>query len=275
MPGPVHGTHRVFISSYLKDFVWLEHCLRSLHRFQEGFLPPVVCVSEEDWGAAKRIVPGRYPGAEVVIKNGQRGRGMLRAMIAMMECDVLAPGADYYYLVGSDCIAFRRFAPDVYWSEGKPVMLWNGYAEMHGGCGSNQWRTSTEEVLGWDCPNETMRRLPLIYPKELFPRVRAHIEERHHTPFEDYVHRKGQPFSESNVLGCYAERNMPELYTWMHAANNPQYVAYRTPESDSMIQFWSWGGLDRPAETCVNYAPGKNTVNRPPREVINEILGPL
>ena len=46
---PLHDPPcQVLIISYLPDFQWLPHCLASLRKFSVGFLPPVVCVPEQD-----------------------------------------------------------------------------------------------------------------------------------------------------------------------------------------------------------------------------------
>src|SRR5574342_144140 len=95
--------HQVLIASYNRDFVWLQYNLRSLRKFQAGFLPPVVCVDGGDFAAAQRLVSQDFPGARVMRKDGRGpGTGFLRAQIAMMCGDLLCPQADYVYLLGSD-----------------------------------------------------------------------------------------------------------------------------------------------------------------------------
>lgn len=266
--------HGFFISSYAKDFPWLRCCLFSLAKFARGFNPPTVCVEAHEAAEARQICAQVNPEARVVVKDGRRGQGMMRAMLAMMSCDVLAPDNDVSWLLGSDCIAFREFTPEMYCVDGKPAMLWNTYQEI-----SSPWGGDTSRVLGFDCPWETMRRLPLGYPKELFPRVRAHVESVAQREFEDFLYYfsiGGNKVSESNIMGGYAKKFMPELYTWLRASPDcPEYVKYRGPDSDGILQWWSWGGFDRPAETCVNYAPGKNSAGQTPRAVMREILGPI
>lgn len=262
-------THEVFIASYERDFSWLDVNLRSLRKFSEGFLPPVVCMERFEIPRAREFTGD----AILCAKDGRPGQGFLRAQISMMCADLMCPDADYIYLLGSDCMAFRRFAPDVYWFRGKPVMLYNSYAELGNMDAVGMWQGSTEEVLGFSCPNETMRRLPLVYPRKLFPAVRKHIEQRHGLAFEDYIYKKGHPLSESNILGCYALKFMPDEYLWLHASpSSPDYVEYRTPLSDSIIQWWSHGGPEHPAMIDLEYAPGKRTHGRRPIDVINEVL---
>lgn len=268
------ATHQILIASYTKDFPWLEPNLRSLRKHCEGFLPPVVCVDGSDLFAARRVVKSAYPEAYVVVKDGRRGQGFMRAQLAMMSCDILCPQADYVYLVGSDCLAWTTLKPDYYFHRGKPAMLYNSrkYFEDAGATAPIQWMNSTSEIVGFPVQGEYMRRLPIVYPKELFAPMRAHVEKHHCVAFEDYIYARnkaGGLVSESNILGAFAWEHMRDLYTWVHADGTPEYWEYRSGHPD-IIQFWSHGGLDRPAETCVNYSGG-NTAGKTPRQVMREL----
>lgn len=272
-------THQILIASYTKDFQWLHPNLLSLRKFCEGFLPPVISVDEGDYGEAKRLLARvGWPEVSLVMKNGRRGQGFMRAQISMMECDLLCPNADFIYLVGSDCLAHRRFAPDMYFVEDKPVMLYNSrkYFEDAGAGAPLEWINSTQEILGFPVNGEFMRRLPIHYPRELFAPMRAHVEATHRMNFEDYIYQRnaaGRPVSESNILGGFAWEKMHDLYYWMHADGHAAYTDYRANNPDPLAQFWSHGGLDRPCETTA-IVNGRICAGRPPREIINEVLGP-
>lgn len=268
--------HQILIASYTRDFIWLEPNLKSLRRFCDGFLPPVISVDGQDFFEARKLVARAYPGATVVQKDGRRGQGFMRAQISMMQGDLLCPEADYVYLVGSDCMAWTRLSPDYYFHKGKPAMLYNSrkyFEDAHAGH-PIQWMDSTAEIVGFPVNGEYMRRLPIVYPKELFAPVRKHVEGVHRMPFEEYIYKRnsqGGPVSESNILGAFAWEKMHELYTWVHADGTPEYWEYRSNHPD-IIQFWSHGGLDRPAEASVNYSHG-NTHGKSPRQVMRDILG--
>lgn len=270
-------THQILIASYTKDFIWLEPNLKSLRKYCEGFLPPVISVDGQDFFAAKKLVERVFPQATVVQKDGRRGQGFMRAQISMMQCDLLCPQADFIYLVGSDCLAFRRFAPDMYFFNGKPVMLYNSrqyFLDADGGP-VLQWMDSTAQILGFPVHGEYMRRLPIVYPKELFKPVRDHIESVHKLPFEEYIYRRnaqGGLVSESNILGAFAWEKMRHLYHWMHCDGNEEYANYRASNPDPLAQFWSHGGLNRPtaATAVVN---GRCIAGRTPIDVMREVLG--
>lgn len=269
-------THQILIASYSKDFPWLEPNLKSLRRFCNGFLPPVISVDGQDEFEAKKIVARCYPEATVVRKDGRRGQGFMRAQISMMQGDLLCPVADYVYLVGSDCLAWTELKPEFYFHKGKPAMLYNSrkYFEDAKAGHPIQWMDSTAEILKFPVNGEFMRRLPIVYPKELFAPCRAHIEAVNGLPFEEYIYRRnaqGGPVSESNLLGAYAWEKMHDLYTWVHADGTPEYWEYRSNHPD-ICQFWSHGGMNRPAEACT-IVNGRSIAGRTPRDVIREVLG--
>jgi hypothetical protein len=269
-------SHQILISTYNKDFVWLEYCLRSLSRFCKGFLPPAISVSGEDFAEAEKIVARNFPEAEVWIKDGPHGN--LRAQISMMEGDLICPQADYVYLVGSDCLVYDDMRPEVYFSnEHRPIMLYNTYKdlEIHHPA-TLPWRGGTAHALGYAPPHEFMRRLPLLYPKKLFKAVRDHISEYHNMTFDDYVYSRAEEgtFSESNIMGAYAWKFMPELYTWVCVDGTEERYLKSSPRfPNPMIQFWSHGGLDLTCDADFEYLPGQSTLDRTPRDIIKHILG--
>jgi hypothetical protein len=166
----------------------------------------------------------------------------------------------------------------MYFFNGKPVMLYNTrkYFEDAGAMAPVQWMDSTSQVLGFPVNGEYMRRLPIVYPKELFAPMRAHVELVHGRRFEDYIYERnaqGGPVSESNILGAFAWEKMRDLYHWMNCDGaNEEYIKYRSENLDPMAQFWSHGGLDVPTRaTAVIH--GRSVTGRTPREVIREVLG--
>ncbi len=269
-------THQVLIASYKKDFPWLKQCLRSLKRFQKGFLPPAISVSSSDYAEALQVVQQSFPEAVVVRKDGKSGFGNMRAQISMMSGDVLCPNADVVYLVGSDCFFFAEFTPEQFMRNGKPLMLHTSYTAFGPHYAHvKHWQEGTTKVLGIRPEHEFMRRLPLSYPKALFPAVRRHIETVHRKPFEQYCYSVVPPghlcnggFSESNILGAFAWRFMPHLYHWILTDNG-----INEPVEQPMVQFWSHGPMTRPTDAVVTLPDGSNTVGRSPLEIITGVLG--
>lgn len=252
--------HQFLIASYRPDFQWVRQNLRSLKLFSRGFLPPVVVVPPEDAPLAREVVGQVGYG---IVKE-KAGPGFGRAQVVMMQGDIFCPEADFVYLTGSDCMAIRPFDYTEYWKDNRPLMLYNTWPHLLKHIAPvGVWKAGTEKALGGTSAGEFMRRLPIVYPRELYPAVRQAIAERHKTSFEQYTlnavnHERN--FSESNVLGEYAWRHMRDVYTW-HNLDEAPY-----PGASAMLQFWSRGGLDRPADRFNN---------RLPRDIIIETLGSI
>lgn len=142
-------------------------------------------------------------------------------------------------------------------------MLWNTWehlAKHNAPC--MFWRAGTEDALGGTSAGEFMRRLPIVYPRGLYCKVRAAIRVRH-GGFEPYVLdrvNRVKNFSESDVMGEYAWRYMHEEYHW-HCLDDVPYES-----ATAMTQFWSRGGLEKPSD---------RHGGRKPSAVITEILGSL
>jgi len=265
---------QVFIASFWKDVEWLRHNLITLKKFSEGFLPPVVCVTVQDYPIFKDVVAQSYPGAILATHNGV---GFMGAQVAMMMCDIYCPDADYIFLLGSDCMAVDKFTPAPFFDEsGLPVMLYNTFDHLlkfHPGV--MPWKTGTERVLGFECPVETMRRIPIVYPRELYAHVRSHIERLHGQTFSEYIHEADRPrgdTSESNILGGYAHRFMPHLFRWWNMDENYNESVARWPSS--ILQFWSKAanGMDSPCDRDFKYSGG-TTLGKTPRQVFKEVMG--
>lgn len=250
----------MLIASYHKDFEWLQFCLLSLARFAEGFLPPAIVVTSEDKPNAERLVAKVFPAASVHVEDGPAHLGSLRGQVSMCKSDIFCPAADVVYFLGSDCLALRKFSPDIFFFENKPIMLYTPYSAFTAADhGVKLWQAVTERHTGFPVPNEYMRRLPLPYPRGLLAPARRYLETLHGKTFEEHIYSGGkgaacQTFSESNYLGAYAHKFMPELYYWCNTLDKSNWPY-------AIMQFYSWGGLD--------YADPRGI----PREIISSVLG--
>lgn len=279
-------THQVIVCSYAKDFPWLPHLLTSLRIHGSGFLPPVVCVDPSDEREAWHITARTYPAARIAVTPGRKQQGFMRAQIAMMRADEHCPEADVIYFLGSDCVAYRSFTPAAYCGhDGRPAVLFSSYLAMdlvHPNV--IPWRKGVERVIGVYPANEYMRRLPSIFPREIFAAMRAHVEKRYQMPFDDYIYAadwqqamKAQPrdTSEANILGAYAHRFMPDSCHWVDIATAGMYGTQVVGWPSAILQMWSHGGLDHPADACVDYefrGEKRNSVRQTPRQIIGDIL---
>jgi hypothetical protein len=257
-----------FIASYPKDYEWLTPCLQTFRRHGPPFFePPVVCVATEDYDSATALCADAYPEVQVVIFDAEPGS--LRAQASMMNADNLCPpDTDYVWFVGSDCCLTDKPELDHYFSQREDETWWpdlftNSYEHLlEHGADVKRWQIGTSKHVGYDVRHEFMRRLPLPYSRKVLDGTRRHLEKIHNTTWLKYmisVWDDGD-FSESNVIGAWAYRYCVEAYNWVDRDAEFRHLYPERP--NHLRQFWSHGGLDRPAD-------GFGDV---PREVYEKVL---
>lgn len=260
-----------FTASYHGDSEWYRLSLMSMKKFCVGFLPPVVCVSKSDESMFQKIRDEVYPDAIVAVLDGD---GVARAQVSMLSCDLFCPEADWIVLMGSDCIVGSEMRPEVYFQDGKPVMLYNSYAHLlrhHAGVAG--WKTGTERILRMKVEFEYMRRVPTLYSPEIYRATRTHIEKIHKAPFGKFItdqQNKFKDVSEANILGAYAWEHFKDAYVFENMDNRYDELMAKYPNPS--LQFWSRAGVDHPCDQHYKYVGG-DTFGKTPRKVIKEILG--
>lgn len=204
-------TTDIFIKSYRKDFRWLQFCLRSIAKFVSGIRDVHIVVSEEDfkdistWGLTR----------EKLHAVREYGRGYLFQQVIKMKADTFTD-ADHIMFVDSDCCFTGEFFPEKMMKQSKILMLITPYSEMPA---DFPWQKPTEQALGFKCPYETMRRLPLLYPREVVKACREHVEEKQGTDIEDYIMSQSA-FSEFNVLGSFAREKFWERFYFLDTSKD-------------------------------------------------------
>lgn len=194
----------IFIKSYRKDFRWLQFCLRSISKFVTGIRDVHIVVPEQDladiqtWGLTR----------EKIHSVREYGRGYNFQQVVKMKADTYTD-AEHILFLDSDCCFTGPFFPDLMFKQSRIILLITPYTEMPA---DFPWQGPTEKALGFPCKYETMRRLPLLYPRDVIKACREYVEKKQDTDIEDYI--MSQPaFSEFNVLGSYAyEKARDDFY---------------------------------------------------------------
>src|SRR4030095_12932354 len=99
------------------------------------------------------------------------------------------------------------------------------------------WQPITEKFMGQPVENEFMRRLPIMVPRWLYPRLREFCFKEHKMPLCDYI--KMQPpreFSEFNAIGAYAYAHYRERFVWVNTLESLQQPTFAK-------QYHSYGGI--------------------------------
>ena len=134
-------------------------------------------------------------------------------------------------------------------------------------------------MLGFAPDYEYMRRLPSVYPAEIFSAMRFHVEQLHGMAFEDYIiegDKSRHDTSEANILGAYAHRFAPFSCEWVNVDNVKWAEGNPVGFPSAIGQLWSHGGLDRPSDACFTYetkGEKRLATGRLPRHIIADVLG--
>lgn len=223
-------TCSIFIKSCAKDFGWLSHCLKSIHKFCSGFEEVVVAIPE---GTHLPLTKER------LIKVPDLQPGYTYQQVIKMNADKYCD-ADFICHMDSDSIFIKPVTPNDLMVDGKPLWLITPMAEvMAGDKNAHAHATSIKEFSGIDSEFEFMRRIGAVIPRWAYACFREYCLERHKQTFEQWA--MAQPFrgcTEFNFIGQFLYREFPNF---IHFHD----TRFGIPES-FVKQFWSWqdGGAE-------------------------------
>ncbi len=221
----------VLVRSYWRDLAWLEFCLASIGRYCQGFGEVLVVVPRSSQPWLRRSSVARQAN---VLYCRDYADDYLGQQVTKLMADTFSD-ADLICHVDSDCVFTRAICPEDLLEGGKPRVAHCPYKLLGR---HHPWRRPTEKFLGWEVDNDYMQHPPFVYPRWLYPEVRAHAVQVHGVDIETYVMAQApRGFSEFNVLGALAWQHHREDFTWTNTS------AARPPE-EFCRWYWSWGGLD-------------------------------
>jgi hypothetical protein len=211
----------IFIRSYEKDFLWLNYCLKSIVKNTTGFLDVHIAAPYPDVEKLSHLTLEKVHG---VVDSCS---GYLAQQITKFHADEYCK-SDYILHVDSDCVFTDKVTPQVFFIDGKPIMLQEKDVK-------SPWYDVSERALGWRDEYEYMRRMPIIYPRWIYSTFRKWFLLNKGVSIDQWVSE--QPdflFSEFNTLGTWAKKFYPDAFTWM------------TPKDVPIVckQYWSWGGIN-------------------------------
>lgn len=219
----------IFIRTYRNDAQWLTWAMKSIRRFAKDYDGVTLVFPQEDRDVIEKAVIGFR--CHMIMTDNDGGKGYLGQQVSKLSADKYIE-SDYILFFDSDCFMLKPNAPADWFSGGKIVHLitpWDHVGD------ARMWKAPTEKALGFEARYETMRRLPLLFPRWIVRHCREHIERVHAKPIRQYILE--QPaFSEFNALGTYAMVMEPQQFKFLDTTQNP------LPDMIA-IQRWSYGGL--------------------------------
>lgn len=219
----------IFIRTYRNDLPWLKYCLRSIAKFVSGVDQIVIAIPETDRSEIEKF--GLTRERIVYVSDNSYLWQQYDKMISdtTTECD-------YILHVDSDNCFMRPFGMSEMFVDSKPWMLITPYSTFNPG--EMPWQPITSKILGFVPEFETMRRLPLLYPRWLYGELRNHVTKVHGKSLRDYVSEQpGKNLSEFNALGSYAHKFHYEAFRWIDTTK----VSELPPTA--IKQYWSYHGV--------------------------------
>lgn len=250
----------ILIVTFRRDFRWTEFALQSIQKFGHGFSAVTLLVPDTD--ETMFTLYERYGCRVKTFKERPAPLGMLHHMVMICRADEICPEADVIMHVDSDCFFIEGFGPEDYMQGDLPVLLFADYKSLPA---NMPWRSVINTNLDIDWLWETMRRLPLLHVREIYPALRCEIERIHQMPFDDYVLSRQanfpEGFCEFNCLGAIAMRDFPQRYFCRDVSRGPY-------PKNKLLQFWS---RSKPEEEVQIWHEGTQR-KVVPMQLIDEIL---
>ncbi len=251
---PEVGSVHILIVTYAKDMDFLRYCLKSIDRYAAGFQGVTIAVPEKERGLydwVKRANVVYFPEAE--------GKGMLSHMAMKCRADELCPTASAIWHLDSDCILWARTTPADLFREGKPIMVRERYADIKN---PNRllWQKNVERALGFKPEYEGMTCHPQLHIRDVYPKLRALVEDHTKMGFNEFVTSGKNDFPQSwaewptvcaVAIAHYRDRYYCIDYDRIKDAKecgvdpNAQYQYIYRRGRDYICECWSHGGVEK------------------------------
>ncbi len=238
----------IFIRTYDGDNEWLYFCLRSLTKYCRGYSFLAIVYQPGSVATKKQVKRWRSEKGDRYFDDGCREYddadatgwehlghdGYLHQQVSKMRADTFVPPeTDFICHVDSDCTFLEPHTPEIYFHDGKPIMLRTPYRILPDDV---PWQAPTSTAIGEPVEFEYMRRFPIVYPVKLYSLARDSIMIRHNRTLSEFVASVGA-FSEFNYMGAFAHLFMKDSFHWIDTETEPF-------EPLPLKQYWSHGGID-------------------------------
>lgn len=215
----------IFIRTYHKDLIWLEHSLRSIHKNLKGWGEIVICIPTGQEFLISNLTQEKIVTSKIY-KDDYLGQ-QISKLKSHEHCN-----GEYILFVDSDVIFKPNADVRDYFYDNKPIILKQKYENVGEAiC----WKKPTEKLFKEQIDYEYMRRAPQIFHKSTLEKINENFPD-----LENYIiNQPYRQFSEFNALGFYAEKMENDSYSIIDVTKGvPDYL----PENKS-VQKWSWGGI--------------------------------
>lgn len=198
---------QLFLVTYAKDYEFTSYTLRSITKFARGFAGVTIVVPTHDEARFRPLA--KKHDCELRSYFESESKGFLHHQVCKCEADLWCPrDTDLIFHIDADCVFKEPFSPETFLENGKPILVRERFDDFKHYAARYSWRQCVEYALGVEMEWETMVRHPGVFRRDLYQRLRAHVEQRHHYPFTQYVllqrNEFPQSFAEFPTIGGYA-----------------------------------------------------------------------
>ena len=129
---------------------------------------------------------------------------------------------DYIAQIGIDSVFTDTTSLSSFIEDGKVMMPYTSYEALYAskmpegmkaGVKKNQEMTSA--VMNEEVEYEFARRMPIVYPREIFAEARKFIEDIHKVTIEEYMSELDM-FNAYNFLGAFCYKYANDLFMWLN-----------------------------------------------------------
>jgi len=202
-----------------KDLEYLKYNLASIKKFCKDYYENVVVIDDHENDCIQTQQYLESIGQKYFINREAKKikEGYIRQQyIKLFSEQYVSSDTDYICHVDSDNIFTDRHDPSVYFNGDKPILGIQKWSQMP----NSFFKPYTDKTLEYESDYNFMRRMPLVYPTYLFPKLREYISNLK-GDIIDYLNTL-ETISEYNLLGAYAYKFRPESFHWIDVVDSSE-----------------------------------------------------
>ena len=198
--------------TYDKELEYLKYNLKSIQKFCHGYHENIIVIDDHENDCVETQKYLESIGQKYFVNREAKKikQGYIRQQyIKLFSEQYVSSDTDYICHVDTDNIFTNHHDPSVYFNDGKPILGIQKWSEMP----NTIFKPYTDQTMEYESDYNFMRRMPLVYDFDLFPRLREYIINLK-GELIDYLNTL-ETISEYNLLGAFAYKFHQEKYYWV------------------------------------------------------------
>lgn len=203
--------------TYDKDLEYLKYNLKSIQKFCHGYHENIVVIDDHENDCIETQKYLESIGQKYFVNKEAKKikKGYIRQQyIKLFSEQYVSSDTDYICHVDTDNIFTDHHDPSIYFNDGKPILGIQKWSEMP----STNFKSYTDQTLEYESDYNFMRKMPLVYNFDLFPRLREYIINLK-GELIDYLNTL-ETISEYNLLGAFAYKFHRGSFYWVDTHQN-------------------------------------------------------